>query len=317
MSTSAESRRSSGEPLSEEEQQLLDWMAKFNDRMTQKEQEAEKRATQQSIAAGQELAAVQERREKEELEAQLEAQRLEEERIRAEQQAAAEEAEAYRIEKMTANMTPEERERWLADDAELQRLEEEMNSRTGRMERVGTAINELVQQYEDRLKEEERQRIAAEEARQRAIEEFYREQHLERKKFDDEVLAEREILVQEEEGPERGKIHDQYEAEKQVALDRARQAVHQRLPEEAKLYVLSLPTQAQRNAVYDEVLEMEVLNAGLDKLLKKDGSKKQRSSQPAANVPVDAVEVIVREGTAAAAGTAACDSTPNAEPSSL
>jgi hypothetical protein len=254
-----------------DEQQFLNWIASFENRMKLKETENEKKAMAQAIRAGEEMALIQERKEHEEQERLRQLEREEELRLEEEARLAREAAESARIEKMTENMSPEARARWIEDDAEIQRLEKEMERRRAAMEKRGDAINELVWQYEERLRKEALDAKAREEEARR-VEEQHQQQLAEERGVVEAECVEGRQSIQSEAAEERRQLHQTYLSEGKKALEQARVSFYQRLPQEAKDHVNGLTSQAEKDAFYDEAMQLETLMQGLQRLMKKSSN---------------------------------------------
>lgn len=250
----------------EEIERLAQWNAEFMHRMATKQQEREKRLFEQSLKAGTEIDAQEERRQQRE---KLEAEKLAEEERLAEHRRREREAEEARVreetyyDRMTAGMSPRHKAQWIADQQELDRLERDVAEREGRIATLSDHLNGLVAVYEQRLKVEE-------EERRRREEEEEEERRRVQKMLQDEqdavsfAHAEGSQELEAEEIADREALKTIYISSGEAARLAARNRVYNSLPPEERSRVdSSLAT--ERDAYLDELLEVDVLREKLKK----------------------------------------------------
>ena len=165
-----------------EEARLTAWLDAYRGRMEDKRAAMEEANHRRVRRAGEEIDRWESYRKEEaakEARALAAAEEAEREAARLKRQEEEEEAKKSYIERNAAHMTEEEKARWLADEAELERLQAELESRDGRLGALNTKIGGWVAEYEARVAAEEQARIDAIHAAERefATAEAAREAH--------------------------------------------------------------------------------------------------------------------------------------------
>lgn len=168
----------SGALVVSEEESLENWMLQFQERMQTKEQDKIRRLNEQLNRDDEEMEkwkAIREHDEKIVRERQLAIAREEALALAQKERDAAADAERRRIQQATEGMTPEERQRWIEDEQELEALEKTAHAREVRLASLNAILQIGASEYEAKIAAEV-EALAQEAARFSALQEEQRQE---------------------------------------------------------------------------------------------------------------------------------------------
>ena len=251
---------------------FLRWLQEFETRMRNKEEAKDQKEMQRLMRAGKEMDAwhawhcQQEREERlKEIEAQHQME-LDEQARKKEQE---EITEQQYFERMTASLTPRSRERWISDQRELEKWEKAYTAKESNLMELNSHITKLVDAYEQRIRKEEEAALELQREAQRRQDEFLAAQKQEREDFLEDVLQGRQVISEEAEATARLRLKEEQLHDCEDALSRSRCSAYQSLGEAARLQVDKVVDAAARNALLDELIQMNVLRNSLKKIMSK------------------------------------------------